>query len=363
MKKKKVITVTKTHLPPIDKYKDYINQIYKSGWITNNGPLEFRLTKRIEEYLGVKNVLLVSNGTLALQLAYKLLALKDEVITTPFSFVATTSSLVWEGLNPIFVDIDKDTLCLDYNKIEKKITSKTTAIVPVHVFGNCCEIENIEKIARKYNLKVIFDAAQAFGVNYKGKSALSYGDISIVSFHATKIFHTIEGGALIIKDDELFEKARKMINFGITSPETVEMIGINCKMNEFQAAMGLCVLDDMEKIFAERKIIYELYLTNLAGIKNIQLQEQNSYSNNNYSYFPVIFNDENTLINVKKKLEENNIFSRRYFYPSLDTLNYVSSEYMVNSNNISERILCLPLYERLSIDDINKIISIIKENI
>lgn len=363
MKQETVINVTKTYLPSKDKYKSYIDKIYNSGWVTNNGSLVNELTIKLEQFLGVKNLILVSNGTLALQIAYKLLDLKGEVITTPFSFVATTSSLVWEGLTPIFVDIDKDSFCIDFKKIEEKITSNTTAILPVHVFGNSCEVEKIEEIASKYNLKIIYDAAHAFGVNYKGESLLNYGDVSILSFHATKIFHTIEGGALIIKDNKMYEKAKEMINFGIIGPDKINGIGINAKMNEFQAAMGLCVLEDTHSILNKRKKVFNNYIKALKKVENIQLQHRNGNCNNNFSYFPVIFKDENTLINVKRELEKNSIIPRRYFYPSLDRLDYIESEFMCISNEVVQRILCLPIYEDLSDYHLEKIIKIIKKNI
>jgi len=236
-----MINVTKTHLPDIDRYKAYIDRIYRSGWITNNGALVQELEEKLKEYLGVRNILLVSNGTLALQICYKALGLTGEAITTPFSFVATTSSLVWEGLSPVFVDISPETLNMDPDRIEEAIRPETSCIVPVHVFGNGCDVEKIGQIAKKHHLKVVYDAAHAFGVKYNGESILNYGDVSILSFHATKFFHTIEGGAIVTGDDELYEKAKHMINFGITGPESIVGLGINGKMNEFQAAMGLCI--------------------------------------------------------------------------------------------------------------------------
>lgn len=357
-----MINVTKTYLPDLEKYKSYVEQIFQSGWITNNGDMVKKLEQRLKEYLGVKNILLVSNGTLALQVAYKLLELKDEVITTPFSFVATTSSLVWEGLEPVFVDIDKDTFCLDADKIEERITERTSAILPVHVFGNGCEVEKIDEIAKKYNLKVIYDAAHAFGVKYKGESILSYGDVSILSFHATKIFHTIEGGALIINDDKLYDKAKRLINFGITGPETIEGIGINAKMNEFQAAMGLCVLEDMEDIIVKREKNFKLYYEAFKETECIKLQEYNNNCSYNYSYFPILFKDEQVLLKVKEALNDKDIFPRRYFYPSLDTLDYLQSSFMEISNDVSGRILCLPLDNQLERETILCIIRIIENN-
>ncbi|TDX58922.1 DegT/DnrJ/EryC1/StrS family aminotransferase [Orenia marismortui] len=357
-----MINVTKTYLPDKSKYKEYVDQIFESGWITNQGDLVKKLKNRLESYLGVKNILLVTNGTLALQVAYKLLGLTGEVITTPFSFVATTSSLVWEGLQPIFVDIDSQTLCIDYKQIKDKITSRTSAIVPVHVFGNCCEVEEIERIARKNDLKIVYDAAHTFGIDYKNESILNYGDISILSFHATKIFHTIEGGALIINDDELYKRAERMINFGIIRQENIEGLGINAKMNEFQAAMGLAVLDDMDDIIHKRKGIYEYYLDKLSN--KLRFPKYNVDSTKNYSYFPIIFESEEILSNIKQKLENENIFPRRYFYPSLDTLDYISNDKNMNiSNEISRRILCLPIYHTLKRPEQDQIIRIIKKGI
>ncbi|MFZ7101346.1 MAG: DegT/DnrJ/EryC1/StrS family aminotransferase [Peptococcaceae bacterium] len=358
-----MINVTKTYLPPIEKYKEYIDKIYAAGWITNNGQYTKMLEKSLAGWLKVKYIVLVNNGTMALQIAYKLLEIKGEVITTPFSFVATTSSMVWEGLKPVFVDIDPKTLCINYSKIEEKISDKTSAIVPVHVFGNGCEVEEIDRIAKEYNLKVIYDAAHAFGINYREQSILNYGDISVLSFHATKLFHTIEGGALIFNDKKLYDKAKRMINFGITGPETLEELGINAKMNEFQAAMGLCVLDDLNYIIEKRKKIFEFYVESFKNNKLIKLQEYNKNCNYNYSYFPIIFENEQVLKRVKSKLEENEIYPRRYFYPSLDTLNYVESNFMQISNDISKKILCLPISDELKHETLSKITKIIMNNL
>ena len=282
-----MINVTKSYLPNIEKYKSYIDEIYKTAWLTNQGPLVQKLEKRLAQYLGVKNIVLVSNGTIALEIAYRALDLKGEVITTPFSFVATTSSLVTNRLTPIFVDIDEKTFNLSPKNIEEKITSKTSAILPVHVFGNACEVEEIEKIAKKSNLKVIYDAAHAFDVKYKDNSLLNYGDISTLSFHATKLFHTIEGGALIINDDSLLEKVRYLINFGIKNQEEIPHLGTNAKMNEFEAAMGLCILDDIEDIKTNRKKVVENYKIGLESL--VTFQKQNEQANENYSYFPFDF--------------------------------------------------------------------------
>ena len=357
-----MINVTKTYLPSIKKYESYIEKIFKFGILTNNGQFVQKLEKRLEEYLNIRNLILVSNGTLALQVAYKALELREEVITTPFTFAATVSSQVWEGLSPVFADINKETFCIDYKKIENLITDKSKAIIPVHVFGNACDIDEIQNIANKNNLKVIYDAAHTFGVNYKNKSILSYGDISIISFHSTKLFHTIEGGGLIIKDDELYKKIKRMINFGISGPEKIDSLGINAKMNEFQAAMGLCVLDDMDKILEGRKKAHNFYSNNLS--KELQLQKCNKDCTRNYSYFPVVFQTEKDLLRVTGELNKKDIYPRRYFYPSLDTLGYlIDSKYMPISNNISSRILCLPIYESLEEYELEQIVEIINSNL
>ncbi|MBU1216410.1 DegT/DnrJ/EryC1/StrS family aminotransferase [bacterium] len=357
-----MITVTKTYLPNKEKYKKYIDDIYSNGWLTNNGPLVQKLEKRLAEFLGVKNIILVSNGTVALEIAYRTLDLKGFAITTPFSFVATTSSLVTNNLLPIYADIHPNTLNMDPENIEKLITPNTSAIVPVHVFGNSCEVEKIEKIAKKHNLKVIYDAAHAFDVKYKEKSVLSYGDISTLSFHATKLFHTIEGGALIINDSNLVEKARYLINFGIENAESIPHLGTNAKMNEFEAAMGLCMLDEIETIKEKRKIICENYKRELKGL--VQFQEQNNFASENHSYFPIILKNKKQLRKIEKSLNEQDIFPRRYFYPSLDTLDYIEpKQNCVESRDISTRILCLPLYPELSKDEQSTILSILKSQL
>ena len=355
-----MINVTKTYLPNKEKYKKYIDEIYENGWLTNNGPLVQKLEKRLAEYLGVKNIVLVSNGTVALEIAYRTLGLKGFVITTPFSFVATTSSLVTNQLLPIFADIDQNSFNLDPKNIEKLITPNTSAILPVHVFGNACEVEKIERIANEHDLKVIYDAAHAFDVKYKDKSVLNYGDISTLSFHSTKLFHSIEGGALIINDDELVQKARYLINFGIKNTEEIPHLGTNAKMNEFEAAMGLCVLDDIEEIKEKRKDILEIYRKELEDL--VYFQEQNKNATENYSYFPIVFKTEEQLLKVQKALNEKQIFPRRYFYPSLDTLEYIEPKQECKiSRDISKRILCLPIYAELEKDVQDIIISTIKD--
>lgn len=357
-----MINVTKTYLPNKEKYKKYIDEIYENGWLTNNGPLVQQLEKRLAEYLGVKNIILVSNGTIALEIAYRTLNLKGFAITTPFSFVATTSSLVTNNILPIFADIDKNSFNINPKNITKLITPNTSAIIPVHVFGNACEVEDIEQIAKKHNLKVIYDAAHAFDVKYKDKSVLNYGDISTLSFHSTKLFHSIEGGAIIINDDELVQKARYLINFGIKNTEEIPHLGTNAKMNEFEAAMGLCVLDDIEEIKEKRKLVIENYKRELK--KSVQFQEQNENATENYSYFPIVLSSEEQLLKVQKALNDKQIFPRRYFYPSLDTLEYIEPKQECKiSRDISKRILCLPVYAELENDIQNIIVRTIKENL
>jgi len=354
------IFVTKTYLPDKEKYKKYVDIIYERGWVTNNGSLVQELEKKLAEYLGVKNIVLVANGTLALEIAYRTLGIKGFVITTPFNFVATTSSLVTNQLLPIFADIDEKTFNLNPQNIEKVITPNTSAILPVHVYGNACEVEEIEDIAKKYNLKVIYDAAHAFGVKYKGKSILNYGDISTLSFHATKLFHTIEGGALIINNDSLVEKARYLINFGIKNEEEIPHLGTNAKMNEFEAAMGLCILDDIEEILKKIWIIWESYKKELEGY--VEFQKLNPNADYNYSYFPALFESESQLLKVKEELNKHQIYPRRYFYPSLDTLPYIEPKQECPiSRDISKRILCLPLYAELREEIQNEIIEIMKD--
>jgi dTDP-4-amino-4,6-dideoxygalactose transaminase len=357
-----MINVTKTYLPDIDKYKNYIDEIFANGQLTNNGPFLQKLERRLEEYLGVNNVILVANGTLALDVAYRALELTGDVVTTPFSFVATTSSIVSNGLNPLFSDISPRTFNINPSLIEESITSKTSAIVPVHVFGNACEVEGIQQISEQHNLKVIYDAAHAFDIKYKDQSVLNYGDVSTLSFHATKLFHTIEGGALIIKDDELANKARSLVNFGINNTEGVIDLGMNAKMNEFEAAMGLCVLDDINLILEKRKATYNNYDQALSGM--VQLQEKNNNSSSSYAYFPIVLESEDQLLSIVQKLNKMQIFPRRYFRPSLNKLNYVEQgQACPISEDISNKVLCLPLshsikekYQNIIINTILKVI-------
>lgn len=359
----KRINVTKSQIPDRQRFHAYVDQILDSGWLTNRGQCVRELEEKLQDYLGVRNVVLVNNATTGLQVAYKALGLEGEVITSPFTFIATASSIVWEGLDVVFADIDLETLNLDVKEIERNITDKTTAIVPVHVFGNPCDVESIEALAKKHSLKIIYDAAHAFNVKYKDESILNWGDISILSFHATKLFHTIEGGALIINDDALCEKVRKMINFGFTGPESIECLGINAKMNEFQAAMGLCLLDGMDAVIARRQEIAELYNIKLSN-GDITRSVWMDRSSNNYAYYPIVLKDERITKKVQKALNKADIFPRRYFYPSLDTLDFISrGQHTPVSQNIAGRILCLPLFTDLKNSECESIAKIILETL
>lgn len=356
-----MINITKSYLPNQGKYIKYVEKIYQSNHLTNNGPLVQELEIRLKEYLGVKNLILVSNGTIALNIAYLALGLSNEAVTTPFSFVATTSSLCLNGIKPIFSDIDSKTFNLSIEQLERSITQHTQAIVPVHVFGNACEVEAVAQIAKKHNLKIIYDAAHAFGVLYKGQSILNFGDVSTLSFHATKLFHTIEGGAIITQNDSLDTHMRQLINFGIQDEANIPHLGTNAKMNEFEAAMGLCVLDEIDIIFEQRKSIYEYYQQSLKD--DFELQSINPHSQHNYSYFPVVCETEKELLAIKTELNNFGIYPRRYFYPSLDRLEFLNN--MGNNchcaQSISSRILCLPLYPNLEIQDQKRIVDIMKK--
>ena len=362
IRSKNLINVTKTYLPNKEKYKAYVDEIFENGWITNNGPMVKNLELRLAEYLGVKNVVLVANGTVALEIAYRALDIKDYVITTPFSFVATTSSLVTNGLKPIFADIDPNTLNIDPANIEELITKNTSAIVSTHIFGNICDVETIDSLAAKYQLKVIYDAAHAFDVKFKGESVLKKGGISTLSFHATKPFHTIEGGALIVNDDKLVKKVRYLINFGIKNQESIPELGTNAKMNEFEAAMGLCMLDEMKGVFSSRASIHARYKKELDGL--VTFQKTNPLASPCYGYFPVVFKSEEQRIRVQENLNKSEVFPRRYFFPSLDTLSYIEPKQISPiSRDISGRILALPLYPGLTESEQTLVINGVRNSI
>lgn len=353
-----MIPVTKSFLPPFDDYIEYLHKIWESNQLTNNGQFVQELEQKLTEYLAVKHLFFVSNGTIALQIAIKALDLRGEIITTPFSYVATTSSIVWEGCQPVFVDIDPNTLCIDPDRIEEAITPQTTAIMATHVYGIPCDVDKIKAIAEKHNIKVIYDAAHAFGVKYKGKSLVSYGDVSTLSFHATKIFHTVEGGAVITEDDELAHRIRYMRNFGHKGQEEYFGLGINGKNSEFHAAMGLCNLPHVIEIIAARKQVCAWYDHLLAG-SGLTRPNFPEGMECNYSYYPVLFPSEEVLVSARKRMNGEQIYPRRYFYPSLDELPYVKSQDTPVAVDCSKQVLCLPLYPDLDKHWVEKIALII----
>ena len=352
------INVTKTYLPPIEEYIKYLEKIWKTNWVTNAGPLVTELEAKLKKELGVKHLFFTSNGTIALQIAIKALGLKKEIITTPFSYVATTTSILWENCKPVFVDIDPKTFCINPALIEEKITPDTEAILATHVYGIPCDVEAIEKVAKKYKLKVIYDAAHAFGTLYKRKSLVGYGDVSTLSFHATKLFHTIEGGAIITNDDEVAEKIFLYRSFGHVD-DNYFSIGINGKNSEFHAAMGLCLLGMVPKFIEKRKQLFGEYDKQLRQLNLLRpLIPANTFYN--YAYYPVVFKDEASLLKVKATLAEHNIFPRRYFYPSLNKLPYVfSANACPVSESYAKRTLCLPMYQELTNDEVIRISKII----
>jgi dTDP-4-amino-4,6-dideoxygalactose transaminase len=357
-----MINVTQTFLPPLEEYVAYLTKIWDSKWLTNRGMLVRELEDKLKDHLGVKNLLLVNNGTIALQVAIKALGLTGEIITTPFSYVATVSSIVWENCTPVFVDIDQNHLTIDETKIEDAITEKTSAILATHVYGNPCNVDAIKEIAGRNGLKVIYDAAHCFGVNYNGQSVLNQGDVSTLSFHATKLFHTGEGGAIVCNDTELFNRIFYHHNFGHRGEEEFWGLGVNAKISEINAAMGLSLLPHLEEIIDKRKFVCETYDYLLEGmdVRKISLREGTEW---NYAYYPVIFPNETILVKTKKALNAQNIFPRRYFYPSLNLLPYVEYKNMPKTEDISSRVLCLPLSTALESADLENICEIIQQNL
>jgi dTDP-4-amino-4,6-dideoxygalactose transaminase len=357
-----MIPVTKSFFPDIEVYKKYIDNIWANKWLTNRGELVLSLEEKIKKHLAIDNIVITNNGTIPLQIALKLLGNNGEIITTPFSYVATSAAIVWENCKPIFVDIHPDYLTIDESKIEKFITPNTTAILATHVFGNPCNVEAIEKIATKHSLKVIYDAAHCFGVKYNGNSIFEYGDISTCSFHATKLFHTGEGGAMFSKNKDLQHKMFYSHNFGHNGPLDFHGLGINGKISELQAAMGLSVFDSIDFIISERKKVVDYYNNNLnfSKLKTLRIRENTEW---NYSYYPIIFGSEEELLKVMKTLNENQIYPRRYFYPSLNTIEYTDGKEMPVSESISSRIVCLPLYVGLTNKELENIVSLINKNI
>ena len=354
-----MIPVTKPFLPTQEEYAEMMNGIWDRQWLTNMGPLANQLEIQLGSYLGVQDLLFVTNGTVALQMAIKALGVTGEVITTPFSFIATTSCIVWESCSPVFVDIDEESLNIDANKIEAAITDKTTAILTTHVYGNPCDVEAIEKIANKHGLKVIYDAAHAFGVEVNGKSIFEYGDISTCSLHATKLYHSIEGGFIVAKDPEVTLALRRIRNFGISGFDTFSHLGINGKNSEFHAAMGLVNLKYIKAISEKRKTLSSLYDQLLSG-SGLRRPIWHVFSENNAAYYPVIFETEEQMLNCRQILEANQIGTRRYFYPSLaSALPYLEPKAFSITDSISSRVLCLPMYYDLSVEEVEMIADVI----
>lgn len=365
----KQITVTSPLLPPLEEFIPYLEKIWNSKWITNNGQFHQQLEEALCEYLGVKYISVFTNGTLPLITALQALRITGEVITTPYSFVATTHSLWWNGIKPVFVDIDPQTLNLDPNKIERAITPKTTAIMPVHVYGNPCDIERIQAIADKYGLKVIYDAAHAFGVRINGESILNNGDMSTLSFHATKTYNTIEGGALICHDAKTKQRIDYLKNFGFAGETEVVAPGINAKMDEVRAAYGLLNLKYVDKAIDNRKIIAQTYRDGLKQINGISCLRDIEGVRHNYSYFPIFVDEKEyglTRDELYQKLKDNNIIGRRYFYPLISdfsTYRELDSANPTNlpvANKVAEQVICLPIYDNLELVDVERVINVIK---
>ena len=344
--------VTKPFLPPKEEYDAYLEGIWKRNWLTNMGPLASQLEMELKDHLKLQHLLFVTNGTVAIQMAIKALEITGEIITTPFSFIATTSTIVWEGCTPVFVDIDPKSLCIDPKKIEEAITENTQAILATHVYGNPCDVDAIEAIAKKHNLKVIYDAAHAFGVKINGRSIFEYGDISTCSLHATKLYHTIEGGLLVTKKPELLKKLASIRNFGISGYDSFSDLGINGKNSEFHAAMGLANLKYITQIHEKRKALSELYDEKLKTLKAVK-PLWHAKATENYPYYPIVLESEELLLKLKKEMDSHEVFTRRYFYPSLaSALPYLPKLELPITEDISKRSLCLPLYYDMTFEEV-----------
>lgn len=360
------IMVTKSSMPTLDEFIEEIEDIWESHWLTNMGIKHQRLESQLKEYLEVDNISLMTNGHLALELGIQAMNLTGEVITTPFTFASTTHAIVRNGLTPVFCDINPEDFTIDINKIESLITDRTSAIVPVHVYGNVCNIDEIERIAKKYDLKVIYDAAHTFGVKYKNRGIGSYGDASMFSFHATKVFNTIEGGAVCFKDETVATKLYRLKNFGIKNETIVDGVGSNAKMNEFQAAMGLCNLKHIDEEIEKRKKVVEQYRRKFSEIPGINISPIQENVKSNYAYFPIVVDEK--LFGVSRneiydELKKQNIFARKYFYPLTNTFDCFHNRYDANETpvalHISKRVLTLPLFADLGIDEADRICEII----
>lgn len=364
----KDVYVTQPYMPPLEEFIPYLKEIWGNKWLTNNGPFHQQLEAALCEYLGVKHLSLFSNGTLALITALQALRVTGEVITTPFSFVATTHSLHWNGIKPVFVDIDPQTFTLDPVKIEAAITPQTTAIMPVHVYGNPCAVDEIQRISDTYGLRVIYDAAHCFGVRLAEKTVLEFGDMSVLSFHATKVFNTFEGGAIVCKDDKTKQRIDFLKNFGFADEVTVVAPGINAKMNEVQAAFGLLQLKHMNDVLAARRLVDLRYRAALSSIPGLHLHEIAEGITQNYSYFPVLIGPDFPISRdgLYEKLRESGIFARRYFYPLISEfpayrgLPSAKRENLPVATRIAEQVLCLPIYPSLGEDEQQRVIDLIQ---
>lgn len=358
------ILVTRSSLPSLDEYIMEIRSIWDTAWLTNMGELHQRFEKTVANYLNVSNIALFTNGHLALEIAIQALGLTGEIITTPFTFASTTHAIVRNGLTPVFCDINPDDYTIDVSKIEELITEKTSAILPVHVYGNVCDVATIERIANNYGLKVIYDAAHTFGVTVRGQGIGCFGDVSMFSFHATKVFNTIEGGALTFSDKSYINKLNNLKNFGIISPERVTEVGSNAKMNEFQAAMGICNLRHVDEEIARRKTVVERYCENLNGVKDIKLNHLQDGVISNYAYFPVLFDGHRlNRDEIYEALSNENIFARKYFYPLTNSFECYTNRFICEdtpvAKYIAKRVLTLPLYADLLLEDVDRICEII----
>ena len=365
-KKKNNILVTRSSMPTYEEYCKEIKELWTTRWLTNMGSKHKELQAKLEEYLDVCNVDLFVNGHLVLEIALQAMELKGEVITTPFTFASTTQAIVRSGLTPVFCDVNPVDFTMDVEKLESLITEKTSAIMPVHVYGNVCNVDEIDRIAKKYGLKVIYDAAHAFGVKYKGRGIGSYGDLSMFSFHATKVFHTIEGGGACFEDDHLKEKLAKIKNFGISGTESVTEVGTNAKMNEFAAAMGLCNLRIIDGEIAKRKVVVEKYRNRLQNVKGLKINPIQEDVVPNYAYFPVFFDKEEFGYDrdeILERLAKEGIGARKYFYPLTNTFECYAGQFQATDTPIalklSKQVLTLPLYADLSLEDVDRICDII----
>ena len=360
------ILVTRSSMPSMEEYIEEIRSIWDSHWLTNMGEKHKALQAELQKYMGVPEVELLTNGHMALELSLQAMNLQGEVITTPFTFASTTHAIVRNGLEPVFCDIDPETYTMDVTQIERLITDRTCAILPVHVYGNVCNIEEIERIAHKYGLKVLYDAAHTFGETYKGQGIGNFGDASCFSFHATKVFNTIEGGAVCYRDPDMGRRLYELKNFGIHGPEEVDAVGANAKMNEFCAAMGLCNLRHVDEEIAKRRAVVERYREHLEGVDGLRLNAQQPEVRSNYAYFPVVF-DENLFgasrNEVMDALAQNGIGARKYFYPLTNTFECFHGKYDVDATpvalHVAKRVLTLPLYADLALEDVDRICDVI----